>query len=88
MFISTILSAKSFAIKIYLFNLKSEKLIDKKFNRLYTKEKISWTKKFTTYDYSIFVIWKIVNDEYRKEIIINIKELNKIFKFDVYLMFL
>ena len=87
MFILTISKAKSSAIKIYSFNLKNKKMIDKKFDRLYEKEKMSWTEKFTIYDYLIFVIWKIVNDERKKRIIINIKELNKIFEFNAYSMF-
>ena len=40
MFISTISETKSLAIKMYLFNLKNKKMIDKKFNRLHEKEKM------------------------------------------------
>ena len=87
MFILTISEAKPSAIKMYSFNLKNKKMIDKKFNRLHEKEKISWTKELTIYNYSIFVVWRIVNDERKERIIINIKELNKIFEFDVYLIF-
>ena len=86
MFILTISNAKSFAIKIYSLNLKNKKVIDKKFNRLYEKEKMLWTEKFMIYNYSIFVVWKIVNDERKERIMINIRKLNKIFEFDAYLM--
>ena len=87
MFISTILKTKSPAIKMYSFNSKNKKMIDKKFDRLHKKEKMSWTEKFTIYDYSIFVVWRIVNDERKERIMINIRKLNKIFKFNAYLMF-
>ena len=56
MFILTISDAKSFAIKMYSFNSKNKKMIDKKFDQLHEKKKMSWTKKFTAYDYSVFVI--------------------------------
>ena len=87
MFISTISDAKSFAIKIYPLNSKNRKVMNKKFDRLYEKKKMSWTEKFTTYDYLIFVVWKIVNDEHKKKVVINIRKLNKIFEFDAYSMF-
>ena len=87
MFISTISGTKSLAIKMYSFSLKNKKMIDKKFNRLYEKEKMSWTERFTIYDYLIFVVWKIVNGERKEKVMINIRRLNKIFKFDAYLMF-
>ena len=87
MSISTISDAKPFAVKIYSFSSKNRKMIDKKFDRLYEKEKMSWTEKSTTYDYSIFIIWRIVNGERKERIMINIKKLNKIFEFDAYLMF-
>ena len=87
MFILTISDAKSSAIKMYSFNSKNKKMIDKKFDWLHEKKKMSWTEKFTTYDYSIFVVWKIVNDERKEKVMINIRKLNKIFKFDAYLMF-
>ena len=56
MFISMISKAKSFAIKMYSFNSRNKKMIDKKFDRLHEKKKMSWTKKFTIYDYLIFVV--------------------------------
>ena len=56
MFISTISNAKPFAIKIYSFNLKNKKMIDKKFDRLHKKKKMSCTKEFTIYNYLIFVV--------------------------------
>ena len=46
MSISTISNAKLFAIKMYFLNLQNKKVINKKFNQLHEKEKISQTKKF------------------------------------------
>ena len=87
MFILTILNAKSLAIKIYSLNSKNKKMINKKFDWLHEKEKMSWTKRFTIYNYSIFVVWRIVNDERKEKIMIDIRKLNKIFEFDAYSMF-
>ena len=56
MFISTISDAKFFAIKIYSFNSKNKKILNKKYSYLYKKEKMSWIEKLTIYVYLIIII--------------------------------
>ena len=86
MFISILSNAKSNVNKIYFFNSKDKKIINKKFDRFHKKDKLSWTDQFTFYDYSMFVIWRIVNDKRKSKIMINIRDLNKMSMFDVYSM--
>ena len=91
MSISTITKTKSNAFKIYFLKSKNRTIIDKEFDRLHVESKMSWITEFTLYDYFCFVIWKIVHvsdksSKRKNKIIINIRELNKIFMFDAYLM--
>ena len=86
MFISILLYAKSNVNKINFFNSKNKKIINKEFDRFHKKNKLSWIDQFIFYDYSMFVIWRIVNDKRKSKIMINIRDLNKMSMFDVYFM--
>ena len=51
----------------------------------YTKKnKLFWIDQFIFYDYSMFVVWRIVNDKRKNRIIIDIQNLNKINMFNAY----
>ena len=87
--ISIISSAKSNASKVYSLKVKNRILINKNFNRLHVENKMSWTMNFTFYDYLIFVIWKTIHtlnkfSKRKDKVVIDIKNLNKIFMFDEY----
>ena len=93
MSISTIIKTKSNAFKIYFLKSENRTIIDKEFDRLHVENKMNWITEFTSYNYSCFVIWKIVHvfdksSKRKNKIIINIRELNKIFMFDAYFMIL
>ena len=86
MFISILLKAKSDASKIYSLSPEDKKVVDQKFDRLHSEEKMSWTKQLTSYEYSVFVMWRTINEVRKERVIVNIRDLNKIFMFDAYLM--
>ena len=93
MLISTITKTKSNAFKIYFLKSENRTIIDKEFDRLHVENKMNWITEFTSYNYSCFVIWKIVHvfdksSKRKNKIIINIREFNKILMFDAYFMIL
>jgi hypothetical protein len=47
-----------------------------------------WTSKLITHNASIFVVWRMINEERKDRVIVNIRELNKIVESDSYFMFL
>ena len=74
--------------KIYSLNVKNKKFVDNIFDDLYRTSKMLWTNQSTFFLYSCFCIWKNVDDKRKNRVIIDIKKLNAIIKFDVYLLFL
>ena len=38
-------------------------MVDKKFNKLHMQGKMLWTYQFTSFDYSVFVIWQNIQKE-------------------------
>ena len=79
--------------RIFKLNLENKIFIDKKFDALHEQNKMSWTTKFTSYVFSVFVVWHTVHlsgkESLRKgRVVIDIKNLNKITKFDAYSMLL
>ena len=91
MSIFTIFETKSKVHKVYSLSSKDKAFVNKKFDKFYQQSKMKWTIESTLYDFSCFVMWKIVHllnksSERKKRVIINIRELNKIFDFDVYSM--
>ena len=91
MSISTVTDTKSNVSKMYFLKSKNRKIIDKKFDRLHVEDKMNWIIEFIFYEYFCFVIWKTVyvsskSSKRKNKMIINIRELNKIFMFDAYSM--
>jgi DNA-binding ferritin-like protein (Dps family) len=69
--------------------MKSRKreLIDETFDKLHQQNKMHWTIEFTVHEASIFVVWRqIFEDDKKKRVIVNIRDLNKIVEFDSYSM--
>ena len=86
MIISTLFDVKFEIFKIYSLNFENKKLIDEKFDRFHKKRKMSWTEQSTFYDYFVFVIWRTINEKRKNQIIIDIRDFNKITMFDAYFM--
>ena len=70
--------------KIYSLNAQDKTLVDVIFDQLHEIEKLSWTKNSTSFNYLVFCVWKIVNDEQKKRVIVDIRDLNIIIQSDVY----
>ena len=92
MFIDIQFEVKIELTKIYLLRLADRKFVNKIFDKLYEQKRIKYINQFILYEYSIFVVWKIISEsdglKYKKKIVIDIKKLNKIIIIDFYLMLL
>jgi hypothetical protein len=75
-------------VKIYSLETENKKLVDQTFNDLQAKERLKYIIKSTFFSYSVFVVWKTVNDKKKKRMIIDIRELNFITLLDAYFLFL
>ena len=71
-------------VKIYSLNTRDKELIDVIFNKLHEFNKFNWIEKLTSFNYFVFCVWKNVNDEKKRRIIVDIRRLNVIIQFDVY----
>ncbi len=74
------------AIKVYSMKSKKRELINETFDKLHHQNKMHWIIEFIAHDASIFVIWRMINEERKDKIIVNIRRLNKIVEFDSYFM--
>ena len=71
-------------VKIYSLSTRDKELIDVIFDKLHEFDKLNWIEEFTSFSYLVFCVWKNVNDEKKRRIIVDIRELNVIIQFDVY----
>ena len=79
------------SIRVFQISSENKTFINKKFDVLHEQDKLKWTK-INSYVFSIFVIWNTVHLQNKKSqrknrVVIDIKELNKMSKFDAYFMF-
>ena len=73
-------------IKIYSLKVKDRAFVDQIFNKLHDLKRLFWINESTSFSYSMFCIWKNVNDERKKRVVVDIRELNFIIQFDVYFL--
>jgi hypothetical protein len=73
-------------IKVYSMSSSEKDLIDETFNKLHDQDKMHWTTKLIAHDASIFVVWRMINEERKNKIIVIIRKLNKIVKSNSYSM--
>ncbi len=71
-------------IKIYSLRTENKKLVDQIFDDLHAKKRLKYTIESTSFSYSVFVIWKMINDQKKNQIVIDIRDLNAIILFDAY----
>ena len=90
MFINIIFDVKSNTFKVYFVNSQNREIIDKKFDKLHRNDKLKWITDVTSYDFSMFVVWRMIHilkSSVKKNwIVINIREFNKIIVSDDYFM--
>jgi len=73
------------APQVYPLGIKDRKHIDKTFDKLYEKERMSWSTTSTPFSYPVFVVWKTLPSGERKgRVVIDIRGLNQISRIDVY----
>ena len=77
--------------RVFWISSENKTFINKKFDVLHEQSKLKWAK-INSYVFSVFVIWNTVHLQNKKSqrknrVIIDIKKLNKMSKFDVYFMF-
>jgi hypothetical protein len=70
--------------KIYSLKTKNKKLVDQIFDDLHAKKRLKYTTESTSFSYSVFVVWKMINDQKKNRVVINIRDLNAIILFDAY----
>ena len=75
-------------IKVYLLESKNHEIVNKILNKLHNQKKLSWAENHISSEYSVFVVWQnvIKNDKIikKKQLIINLWNLNKITESDFY----
>ena len=91
MSIDLISNVKMQISKLYLLNKRNQKFVDKKFDKFHNQDKMSWIIKTTSHEYSIFVIWRIVQlfnkkSKRKNRVVIDIRDLNKIIESNNYSM--
>ena len=70
--------------KIYSLDERDRLVIDKKFNKLHEKNKMQWFFKFTSFEFSVFVVWRTVSDDSNEKwkrkhkVVTNIQKFNKL----------
>ncbi len=78
--------------KVYPLGSKNRKLVDEKFDKMHVQSKMHWMKKNTLFGYSVFVVWKTVYKEPKKNpiwkgcVVVDIHDLNKITEVNSYLI--
>ena len=72
--------------KIYSLDKKNRELVDETFDKLHEFDRFSWTDEFISFDYSVFCVWKKINDKRKNRSVMNIRDLNAITQSDVYFL--
>ena len=70
--------------KVYSLRLKNQKIVNDIFDEFHKKERLKWTISSTFFSYLVFVTWRTINKVRKDWIVIDIRELNKLFLSDAY----
>ena len=93
MFITFKSNTKIDVAKIYSLNFADREFVDKKFNKFHDQKWMKFIKQFTSFDWSIFIIWRIIEQSKKSLkkkscVMIDIRDFNKIMMIDFYFLFL
>ena len=76
--------------RVYFLDFKNRILVNETFDKLHREKKMRWSKNLTSFEYSVFVIWKtIIKNEIsirKNRAVVDIRELNEIIQIDAYPM--
>ena len=70
--------------KIYSLKQRDKALIDETFNKLHTQERLNWTNRETSFNFSVFVVWRDSSKNKKERIVVDIKDFNAISQSDAY----
>ena len=70
--------------KMYFLEAKDRVLVDKTFDELHDLDRLFWINESTSFSYSMFCVWKNVNEERKNRVVVDIRELNVITQSNVY----
>ena len=79
-------------VKVYFLESKNCEVVNKTLNKLHNQEKLFWAENHISSEHSVFVVWQnvIENDKIikKKQLIVDLQDLNKITESDFYFMLL
>ena len=64
--------------KMYLLKTKDRALVDKTFDELHDLNRLFWINESISFNYSMFCVWKNVNEERKSRVVVDIRKLNVI----------
>lgn len=66
-------------VKVYSLETRDKTLVNKIFDALHKKEKLSWINEFTSFSFLMFCVWKNdAKDNSKRRVVVDIRELNAI----------
>ena len=71
-------------IKMYFLRARNRALVDKIFDELHDLDRLFWINEFISFNYSMFCVWKNVNEERKNRVVVDIRRLNVIIQSNVY----
>ena len=72
--------------KMYFLKIKNRAFVDKTFDELHDLNRLFWINEFTSFNYSMFCVWKNVNEERKNRVVVNIRKFNVITQSNVYFL--
>jgi hypothetical protein len=73
-------------IKVYSLETENKKLVNQIFDDLQAKKRLKYTVESILFSYLVFVIWKMINEQRKSRMIIDIRKLNAITLSNAYLL--
>ena len=74
------------SIKVYFVDSKKRTIIDIIFDKMHVDDKMIWINQSTSFNFSMFVIWRNIFNKFKNKVVIDIRNFNKITIFDIYSM--
>ncbi len=72
MSITLVSETKISSARVYSLSTKDKKLINEIFDKLHKQYKLTWIKQSTLYDFSVFVVWRDINEIQKEHVVVNI----------------
>ena len=66
--------------------LRDREVIDETFDKIHKQRKMKWFTQLTSFNFSVFVVWRDTLNDKKDKIVVNIKNLNKIIEMNNYFL--